>query len=289
MGYPYIGKKIHPKVILLAKEFDDVDEWNDNGSREFDEYAEFDKADYRNFDPIEEYHDDYPEFPMEDQPETGRPKEEDDTERMIRHHHMHISAAQALATTVVAVVVVTGIFIPILENESVSIYIDGKIADGFISYYVSMDHYDETMPYYAVLLENGSIVHQQVISDGFAKYYAEYKDTGKEVVVEVRSGSPPLYVVERKTIAESTEIWVELDHLEGTSDTVDYGVIVHGSGAELTLQLLDAQYNTVFSKTIYEGSDSGVIEKLNPDSTYYLDVSDVNKTYLFEEITLPGN
>ncbi len=277
-------------MILLTKEFDDVDEWSDNGSREFDEYAEFDNEKYRNFDEVEEFHQDYAEFPMEDREDEGPPRKRDDKkdDSVVKNHSAHISATQVLATTVVALVVVTGIFIPVLENKDTMVYIDGSAMDGIVWYYVSMSYYDENIPYYAVLLDNGSIINQQVITEG----YAEYKSTdfveGHEYAVEVRSGSPPLYTVERKVISEpSSKVYVVLDHLNAANNSIDYGLTLYGTGATATVTLLDAQYNEVYTKSISEGYDSGIVENLSSGQTYYLDVANSTDTLLFEEVTIP--
>ena len=267
---------------MLPREFDDYKEWNDNGS-ELDEYAEFDKDRYRNFDEVKEYHNDYDEFPDSEHPPI---RKSDKDEPVSMDHARGITTSQVLAATVVALVVVTGIFIPILDSKDVSVYIEGSVSNGMVYYYAEVYHYDENIPYYAVLLKDGSIMHQQAMVDGVAKYSEENVDENHNYTVEVRSGSPPLYVLEKKSL--NSKIWVDLDHLNVTSTDIDYGLYLYGDGATATVSLYDTESSeNVFSKDIAEGYDSDVIDKLQSGHTYYFTVGDQYDTYYFQEVTTP--
>ena len=268
----------------LTKEIQDSPELNEEGLPEFDDYLEYDSPEYRNFDDVDEFHNNYPEYPMESD-DVIDPRLNDDEKQEIVKNHIEITAAQVLAATVVALVVVSAIFIPALMNKDVEVFIDASMSGDMLYYMVSISEPAEGESYFVVVLEDGSIVYQAAILDHSIEGEVHGLNEHSKHVVEVRSGNPPLLVLERYELTDSS-IWAELEYLTPHTDSIDYGVIMHGSGASATLSLVDTDtYENVYSEMIYEGESTGTITGLTAGHTYYFDVATEDTTYLLEEVT----
>ncbi len=222
-----------------------------------------------------------------DEPTFSSPEEDTKIVEEINRHHIHISATQALATTFVAVVVVTAMFVPALETSDAEVFIDGKIDGSLLFYMVSVSSNSEDTVFYAIVLQDGSIIDQQVVEDGFAENSLSITDTGAKYAVEVRTGSPPLFVLEHYDFESSSpSIYVELDYLTPGQDTLEYGLWLNGTDATATVSLYDPETGeNLYSISISEGYQSDSIKDLTSDHTYYFTVSDESNTYFYQEVT----
>ncbi len=264
----------------------EFDERNDAAIDEFEKYREFDSSKYRNFDDVAEFHNDYPEFPMEREGQSNSKDEEPDPiQEEASRHRVHISAAQTLATTFVALIVVSAILVPALDNKDVETYVEGSISDGMLYYMAKAYGGPEDEVYYAVVLQDGSIIGQTVMEGGFASGEVHIADSRSKYVVEVRAGEPPLLVLDRYEVSDFSSVWVDLDYLSVLTDSLEYGLTLHG-GASVTLSVYDPEISSnVYSKIISSGYVSDIVTGLKPDHVYYFDVADYNDTYYFEVIT----
>ena len=254
---------------------------NDDNHDEFDDFREYDSDKYRNFDHVDEYHNRYEELHEDEGKEP--PSEEDEIQESTRRH-LNLPTAQVLATTLVALVVVSAILIPALDNKDVEVYLDGKINSSELYFIASLSHYSEDTPYYVIVLEDGKIVHQQVIDDGFAEGFIK-ADPSKPHTLEVRTGSPPLLVIASKVI-DSGGVWAELIYLEVGAESADFGIELHGSGVTVNVSIYDTEdMTTVYSHDMGEGTLEDSVSGLTSGRLYYLTVSTEEETYLFEDFT----
>ena len=264
-----------------------MEEWNDNGAKDFDEYTDFSSSKYRNFDEIDEFHNNYREFPMDDC-EDRKPISTDApdfVQEEVTKHHLEISAAQVLATTLVALVVVTAILIPALDNKDTEAYIGASITGGVLNYYASVSYGPEDAVYYAIVLEDGSIVQQKVMESGYADGEVHVNINSK-YAIEVRTGSPPMFVVERYEVESSSSIYVTIDYISPVTDYIDYGLTLNGSGATATVSLYDPDTGSnMYSVSITEGYKSDTISGLIANHTYYFTVANEDETYYSDEVT----
>ena len=232
---------------------------------------------------MDEFHNDYQEF-HEKESEPSVKKEEDNLSSE-RNRHLAIPSAQVLATTFVALIVVTAVLIPALDNRDVEVYLDGELISDQLYFMASMSYYSEDTPYYIIVIRDGSILHQQVIDDGFAKGNIDADPEGR-YTLEVRSGSPPLLVIASKEVYNESGIWAELLYLNVETSTADFGVELHGSGASAYVSIYDTvSMTTVYSNEMGEGKLEDSVSGLSSGTLYYLTVSTEEETYLFEEFT----
>jgi len=305
----YIWKQISfPEESTLTREYDDVPELNDNGSSEFDNFAEYDSDLYSNFDKVDEYNGVAEEFPMADDQYAAPSKsdvfgssaskkaaeEAEKRDKEFVKRYLNISAAQVAAATFVALVAVSAIIIPAIENEDVEVYMDVGFENGYLYFFVELENTVDQELYYVVVLENDSLVYQKAIEDHYMSDSIGGMDPYKDHKVEVRSGHPPLLVLDSKSIP-AIKTGITWDHVDVGLDFVDYGVNVEGIEEELIISLYDPTGSSnattgegdgvvVYSEAIYQGYNSDTIRDLRPGHQYYLTVSSESKTYLSEDI-----
>lgn len=230
---------------------------------------------------MDEYHNRYEEL---HENEGKDPPTEEDEQEETRRRHLSLPTAQVLATTVVALVVVSAILIPALDNKDVEVYLDGKINSSELFFMASLSHYSEDTPYYIIVLEDGEIVHQQVIDNGFSEGSITV-DPSKPHTLQVRTGSPPLLVIASKEF-DTGGVWAKLIYLDVGTNSADFGIEFHGKGMTVDVSVYDTEeMATVYSNTIEEGTFEDTVSGLTSGRLYYLTVSTPDESYLFEEFT----
>jgi|GEM_PF-2679403 len=286
---------------------------------EMDSFAEFSSDKFRNLDEVDEFHDKTAEFPMDietdsavlggaaldaadiagkeetegaevsegskETEEEKREKERSDknTKEFIKNA-TNISSAQALAPVAVALVVTSAVVIPFIENVDVEVNLDMEFVAGILSYSIEIINASENETYEAFVYEGSSLIKETVIENGQLTDSIGGLPPYKDHRVEVRSGSPALYVLSTSTIPAAPS-WAEWGHLTVGFDVIDYGVYYHGISGEATLTLTDPYDEEVlYTKTLEEGLNSDIITGLRSSHQYNLTVASDTMLYLYEEV-----
>ena len=303
----YIWKQISfPEESTLTREYDDVPELNDNGSSEFDNFAEYDSDLYSNFDKVDEYNGVAEEFPMADDQYAAPSKsdvfgssaskkaaeEAEKRDKEFVKRYLNISAAQVATATFVALVAVSAIIIPAIENEDVDVFMEVGFENDFLYFFIELDNTADEELYYAVVLENDSIVYQKVIEGNYISDSIGGMDLKKDHKVEVRSGHPPLLVLESKTIPGRSVSY----HLYPDVGYIEYDVSARGYSEEMTVSLYDPSGDPTGAASgpvlVYEQrfteSYSDTIRDLQTNHEYRFVVSSPNETYVDEYVSTKG-
>ena len=286
---------------------------------EMDSFAEFSSDKFRNLDEVDEFHDKTAEFPMdietdsavlggaaldaadiagkeetegaevsEGSKETEEEKREKErsnkaTKEFIKNA-TNISSAQALAPVAVALVVTSAVVIPFIENVDVEVNLNMEFVAGILSYSIEIINASENETYEAFVYEGTSVIKETVIENGQLTDSIGGLPPYREHRVEVRSGSPALYVLSTSTIPAAPS-WAEWGHLTVGFDVIDYGVYYHGISGEATLTLTDPYDEEVlYTKTLDEGLNSDIITGLRSSHQYTLTVASDTTIYLIEEV-----
>ena len=280
---------------------------NDSEVRQYDDYLDISSQNYENFKPIDEFHNSYEEFPTVYYENVIRKPEEE--EKRIRSDSSSsgssseassgpgasaaasssviadLSAAQVLSATFVALVAVSAIVIPIIDNTDLDVDLDVSYSAGILTYMIELTNASDDTEYYAVVMEDQSIISQKQILDNFQSDTLTGLKENSEHRVEVRSGTPPLYVVKSEVIPASPSL-VKWDHLTVKDNSVDYGVTVGSSDANVTIALYDpSTFSAVYSIVLNPGYNSDVIKDLMFSHTYEITVASENETYLSSSVT----
>ena len=280
---------------------------------ELDSFAEFSSDRFRNLDEVVEFHDNTAEFPMDVEtdsavlagPLEGTAETEEvevkegteGTEEVKREKELsdknakefiknatNISSAQALAPVAVALVVTSAIVVPFIENMDVEVNLNMEFVAGILSYSIEIINGSEDEVYEAFVYEGSSIIKETVIENGQLTDSIGGLPPYKEHRVEVRSGSPALYVLETSTIPAAPS-WAEWGHLTVGFDVIDYGVYYYGNSGEATITLEDPyDEDILYSKALEEGFNSDIITGLRSSHLYTLTVASDSTLYLYEEL-----
>ena len=281
---------------------------------ELDGFAEFSSDKFRNLDEVDEYHDRTAEFPMDIETDsavlagaamgaaeldaaenlkgTEESKEEEKREKEISDKNTkeiiknatNISTAQALAPVAAALVVTSAIILPIIDNIDVEVNLNVEFVAGILSYSIEIINASEDENYEAFVYEGSSIIKETVIKDGHLEDSIGGLPPYKEHRVEVRSGTPALYVMGTNTIPAAPS-WAEWGHLTVGFDVIDYGVYYYGVSGEATITLVDPYDESVlYTKTLEEGLNSDIITGLRSSHPYTFTVASDSTLYLFEEV-----
>ena len=281
---------------------------------ELDGFAEFSSDKFRNLDEVDEYHDRTAEFPMDIETDsavlagaamgaaeldaaenlkgTEESKEEEKREKEISDKNTkeiiknatNISTAQALAPVAAALVVTSAIILPIIDNIDVEVNLNVEFVAGILSYSIEIINASEDENYEAFVYEGSSIIKETVIKDGHLEDSIGGLPPYKEHRVEVRSGTPALYVMGTNTIPAAPS-WAEWSHLTVGFDVIDYGVYYYGVSGEATITLEDPYDETIlYTKSLEEGFNSDIITGLRSSHLYTLTVASDSTLYLCEEI-----
>ena len=188
-----------------------------------------------------------------------------------------------LSTVAVAAIATVAVVIPTIENADTEVDFDVSFVNGILSYYIELYEASETEEYYAYVLENGVVIHQSKIEnyqlsetlDGLLPY--------NEYLIEVRSGSPPLYVVSSYFIP-AAPVWAELDYMSADYNNIEYSVILFGRSGDAEISLYDPEADeVVYSMIMVEGVNSGIISGLVASHLYVLNVTSETTILLSEE------
>ena len=284
---------------------------------ELDSFAEFSSDKFRNLDEVQEYHDNTAEFPMdietdsavlagaamgaaeaeaeaeaaksldgsEASEEEKRQKETSDrnTKEIIKNA-TNISTTQALAPVAAALVVTSAIIIPIIDNIDVEVNLNMEFVAGILSYSIEIINASEDETYEAFVYEGSSIIKETIIENGRLEDSIGGLPPYRDHRVEVRSGTPALYVLKTSTIPAAPS-WAEWGHLTVGFDVIDYGVYYYGVSGEATITLVDPYDESVlYTKTLEEGLNSDIITGLRSSHMYTLTVASDTTLYLYEEV-----
>lgn len=289
--------------------------------KELDNYAEFSSDRYTNYVEVEEFHDKAPEFPMDietdsavlgaatgaaliegkEDPEgaegaegeKGTEETEDEKREKERSNRAtkeiiknttNVSSAQALAPVAAALIVTSAVIIPFIDNVDVEVNLTVEYVAGILSYSIEIVNASEKETYYAFVFEGNSVIKETAIKNGSLEDSIGGLPPYREHRVEVRSGTPALYVLNTATIP-AAPTWAEWSHLSVGFDVIDYGVQYHGVSGEATLTLEDPYDESVlYTKTLEEGYNSDIITGLRSSHLYTLTVASDTTLYLKEEV-----
>ena len=198
--------------------------------------------------------------------------------------HANVTAAEILTTSFVALVAVTAVIVPMMENADVDVHIEASLVAGLLSYSIEIDEPAEDQIYYAVVLEDGSIISQRAIENGRLSDHISGLPPYKEHTVQVKSGHPPEYLVSSLVIP-AAEVWAEWRDLSSEYTTIDYSLVFHGATGTASISLYDpAAGAIVYSESLLEGSNSGTIRNLAESHTYTVYVSSESELYLVSDV-----
>ena len=199
-------------------------------------------------------------------------------------NHVTVTEA-AMATTFVALVVAAAVIVPSIVNEDVSVNLNVIFIGDSFSYSIEIENPVEEEIYYAIVLEDDKLIHQEVIQDARQSETLTGLAPDKEHTLEVRTGYPPMYVVASLLVPEAS-IWGEWDHIRAGYTTINYGVIIHGDADDLTLYLYEpVTKSIVYHTDLTEGLNSDVIRGLWSSHTYLLMVAYLDEVIMSYEVT----
>ena len=236
---------------------------------------------------MDEYHDSAPEFPLEEK----IPNEEVVAEQKISLETINsytsssVAATETiLATAAVAVIATAAIIIPLIENANIQIDMDVSFIDGVLSYSIEIYEPDENETYQVFVLENGVVIHQQIIENYQISESIEGLVPYNDYRLEVRAGTPPLLVLSSYDIPASS-IWAEWDNLLADYNYIEYSVLLYGDSTDALIGLYDPDTDdVVYTMSLIEGLNTGYIDGLESAHTYIAYVSSGETLLLAEEI-----
>ncbi|MBR4244060.1 MAG: hypothetical protein IKQ14_01510, partial [Candidatus Methanomethylophilaceae archaeon] len=294
---------------------------NDSTIRQFEDYLDVNQN-YNNFLPVAEFHDTYEEFPTvyhENVVQEPKKKKEEKKEQKRESDSSSddssgssdasssgptgaessagasagassssaladLSASQVLSTTFVAMVAVTAVVVPIIENADLEVDLDVDYNAGILTYMIELINASDGSDYYAVVMEGQTVILQQQIFDNYQSNTITDLRNSQEHRVEVRTGTPPLYVLD-SVIIPATPSWAEWGHLTVSYNSIDYGVYFHGDSGEAVLKLTDTNSGEIlYTKDLVDGLNSDVIGDLFSSHLYTLTVETETDTLLIRDI-----
>ncbi len=295
---------------------------NDSTIRQFEDYLDVNQN-YNNFLPIAEFHDTYEEFPTvyhENVVQEPKKKKEEKKKEQKRESDSSsddssgssdasssgptgaessagasagassssaladLSASQVLSTTFVTMVAVTAVVVPIIENADLEVNLDVDYNAGILTYMIELINASDGSDYYAVVMEGQTVILQQQIFDNYQSNTITDLRNSQEHRVEVRTGTPPLYVLD-SVIIPATPSWAEWGHLTVSYNSIDYGVYFHGDSGEAVLKLTDTNSGEIlYTKDLVDGLNSDVIGDLFSSHLYTLTVEAETDVLLIKDI-----
>ncbi len=307
--------------LALIDNIHDEEYLNDSTMRQFEDYLDVNQN-YNNFIPVAEFHNDYEEFPtVYHENVTDEPKKEKKEEKKKRRTDSEsssdnssdsssdgsssgtagaesgasagasssaaladLSASQILSTSFVAMVAVTAVVIPIVENADLEVDMDVQFSGGILSYMIELVNASDGSDYYAVVMEGQTVILQKQIIDNYQSDTIADLKGGLEHRVEVRTGTPPLHVLDSVVIPGSP-VWAEWGHTTIGYDSIDYGVYLHGDSGTAVLKLVDPNSGeTLYTKVLNDGLNSDVINGLFSSHSYVLSVESESESLLVKEV-----
>jgi len=249
--------------------------------------AEFDTDIFRNLDEVAEFHDDAFQFPQDEEPKIVKTKAGEDKAalEMVKNYSNSMVAPEAvLATAAVAVIATAAFIIPIIESADMQVDFNVTFVNGVLSYSIELYDPAENEQYYLYVLEGDTVVQYSRITDNRISGTLDGLLPYKDHILEIRSGSPPLYVVCGYTIP-AAEIWADWGYLEPDYNVIDYSVILFGESDNAVIGLYDPELETdVYAMKLIEGLNTGIITGLEASHTYVAYVSVDSKRYLTKEV-----
>ncbi|AMK13809.1 hypothetical protein AUP07_0760 [methanogenic archaeon mixed culture ISO4-G1] len=156
---------------------------------------------------------------------------------------------------------------PDYDSIYFSVFLHGDDETGYVAMYDAV---------------TGTVVYQSPLTTGRLAETVTGLEESHTYTIKVWSETESYLSVDVSTLSPS----VDLDHLTVTSDSIEYGVTIQGLQKPTTLDLYDPETSaSVYSVSVVNGYNEGVITGLSSKHTYVLTVSSETATYYSSEIT----